>query len=296
MITRAGVTVLEVLVVLVVVVLTLGLAIMFLLHLRESGQRVQCENNLKRIAEAVRQYHDASAGNDKRSRLPPSRIADGYATWAVLVVPHLIKETALEDWDKGLPYIAQKDEVRGAALVPYFCPARLRTETLSTAGDLDRAKTHVPGALGDYAAVAGNGDPAHDWTTANANGAMILAHVLEKKDDRIIAWQSLTSLADITRGESVTLLLGEKHVPEEYFGDAAFGDGSLYNGARPASFSRVAGPGFPIASSVDAPVQKNFGSFHRGGPCPFVRVDTSKQWITPDVSEFVLGKIATRGE
>jgi hypothetical protein len=294
--TRRGITVLEVIVIVAVLVIAVGLMALFLVRLRETGQRVQCENHLKSIGEAIRRYHDGSAGDDKLKRLPPSRIDDGNATWAVLIAPHLAAENPLKNWDVERTYFAQPHEVRQATLLPYFCPARPRTGALSMVGDDLPAKGHHAGALGDYAAVAGNGSLKHPWTTDEANGALIRAVVLKQKEDRIVQWESLTSLASITRGESVTLVIGEKHIPVGQFGDAAVGDGSLYNGANPASFSRVAGPGFPIAESVEAPFNKNFGSFHRNGACPFVRADTSVLWMMPDVSEEVLGKISTRGE
>ena len=294
--TRRAVTVIEVLVVLVVAVLAIGLAAVFIVRLRETGQRVQCENNLKLIGEAFRMYHDKSSADRAFKQLPPSRIADGYATWAVLLAPFITSESVLKQWDVEQSYFAQKEEIRQASLIQYFCPARARTETLSVAGDLDRTGTHFAGALGDYAAVAGDGSADHDWTSDKANGPLIMAELLERKDGRIVKWQSQTNLANLKRGASIVLLVGEKHVPAGQFGDAAVGDGSVYNGGRPANFSRVAGPGFPIAPGVDAPFNKNFGSYHGNGACPFVHADTSVLWMTPDVSEDVLGQLATRGD
>jgi hypothetical protein len=287
---RRGITVLEVLVGLALAVCAVGLTVVLIARHRENAQKMQCRNNLRVIGQAFHAYHDASSADKALKRLPPARIADGYATWAVLLAPYLLKESPLHQWDTQRSYFAQKDEVREARLVMYFCPTRVRADTLSHAGDVDPANKHFPGALGDYACVAG--DQENDWTGPNANGALIVAEVLERKDDRILKWQSQTSLKSLSRGTAHTLLVGEKHVPIDHLGNAEFGDGSLYNGQNSASFSRIAGPGFPLADALDAPFNKNFGSYHIGSP-NFLMADTSVLSIT---SDFVLGQLARRGE
>ena len=150
-----------------------------------------------------------------------------------------------------------------------------------------------PGGLGDYACVAGDGAADHDWTGPNANGPLVIAEILERKDDRILRWHSRTNLALLGQNESYKFLVGEKHVLPDHHGDAAFGDGSLYNGQHPAGFSRVAGPGFPLAASIDTPFNNNFGSDHRG-MCFFLFADMSARPFTIDTSEMVLGRMARR--
>lgn len=290
---RPGITILEILVVIVLCVSALGLGVVLLGHHRENAQVMQCKLNLKMIGDAIHGYQDASALDKTSKYLPPSRIAEGYATWAVLIAPHLTKDHPLTKWDMQLSYFAQEDEVRQARLVYYFCPARRRTDTLSSAGDADAAKVHHPGGLGDYASVAGDG--AGDWTSPKANAALVSADGIERKGDRIVNWHSMTKLDALPRGTEYTMLIGEKHVPHGASGDAALGDGSLYNGQNPASYSRVAGPGFPLASSMDAPYHRNFGSSHNG-VCNFLMADTSVRTMTIKTSEFVLGELARRGE
>jgi hypothetical protein len=291
---RRALTKLELLVAVALGVFVVGFLIMLLTRHRENSLRVACSNNLRVIGLAVQAYHDKSAGDPARKYLPPSRIADRYATWAVLIAPHLVKESPLHRWDVEKSYFVQEEEVRQARLFMYFCPARRRADTLSEAGDLDEGK-NVPGALGDYAAVAGDGSPEHDWTGVKANGALVIAVNIQRKDDRITQWSSQTSLESLTRGTQFTLLVGEKHVPIDHYGDAKFGDGSLYNGQNPASFSRIAGPGFPIAPSMDAPFNNNFGSAH-DNICNFLMADASVRSMTFDTSEIVLGDLARRGE
>src|ERR1700686_5835188 len=99
MIYRRGITVLEVLVALALCVAVVGLGVMLVARHRENAQREKCKLNLKRIGEAFRTYHDLSAADEKARFLPPSRLADGYATWAVLLAPQLLTDQPLRQWD-----------------------------------------------------------------------------------------------------------------------------------------------------------------------------------------------------
>ncbi len=287
---RPAVSRLEVVVLLALGVLGLGLLFVLLSRQRENGLRIQCLNNLRRIGEAV---HGSENG-----ALPPARIAADYATWAVLLAPHLAKDHPLAKWDVSRSYFAQDAAVRQALVTAYFCPARARPGGWSIAGDVDPATgKHVPGALGDYAGVAGTGDPAHPFDGPDADGAIILGEVLQRQGDRVVHWRGRTSLPAIraAHGLSTTLLFGEKHVPPEGLGKAIAGDGSLYDGQSAAGCSRVAGPGHPLAAAVTEPFNTNFGSAHPG-VCQFLFADGSARPIAVHINDAVLGQMARRGK
>ncbi len=292
---RPALTKLDVLIAGVVVLLVLGFLTMLITRHRESAVRMECTNNLRVIGQAIHAYHDLSSADKKLKYLPPSRIDDGFATWPVLIAPHFLKEHPLLAWERDKSYLAQTDEVRQARVFAYFCPARRRSEFLSRAGDVDANAKHFPGGLGDYGAVAGDGSADHDWTGKDANGAIVPAIHQKRDGARITFWDSQTGLDSLTRGQSYTLLVGEKHVSPDALGDAGQGDGSIYNGARPASFSRIAGPGFPIAQVLDEPGNKTFGSVHQR-VCNFLFADGSVQPMSIHTSETVLGQLARRGE
>lgn len=287
---RRAFTLVEVMIVLVVLIIAIGVGVMLLGKVRESAQQAQCRNNLRLIGKAFHEYHELSAANEAARFLPPARLADGYATWAVFLAPYLATDHPLQQWDLQQSYFAQKPEVREARMVMFFCGARTRTETLSQLGDIDAAKTHFAGALGDYACVAGDGQ---DWTGPKANGALVSADVETRNGGRIVKWHSRTGLASFKRGTSYVLMIGDKHVPEDRFGDSEVGDGALYNGAHPASFARVAGPGYPLANARDAVFNKNFGSYHQG-VCQFLLADGSFKAMANNTSEAVLGELARR--
>src|SRR5262249_46223952 len=125
------------------------------------------------IGEGVQSYHK------DHDALPPARIAEGYATWAVLLAPHVAGEHPLQKWDPQKRFVDQEEKVRRPALLTCFCPARQRT---TPSGD--------EGALGDFAAVSGNGDPRHDWIGPDANGPLILGEVFKRNGDLILQWRS----------------------------------------------------------------------------------------------------------
>jgi hypothetical protein len=292
---RRAVTRVEVAVIAVIGGLSVAVIFLLLARQREAGLRVQCANNLRRQGEAVLSF--AVAKNTPF--LPPARIADGYATWAVVIAPHLTGEKhPLTQWDESRTYLAQPAAVREAIVPVYFCPARPRTNRLSIAGDMDAAtKQHVAGAVGDYAGVAGTGDPAHPWDGPNADGSIILGDVLQRQDERIFRWRGRVTLAAIQQGHglSATLVIGEKHVPPDRLGDADAGDGSLYDGASAATCTRVAGPDHALATDVSEAFNRNFGSGHPG-ICQFLLADGSVRVFANDVSVTVLEQMARRGK
>ncbi len=289
---RAGLTLLEVAVVLLIVLVVAGLLAMLLVRHRETDARMHCINNLRRIGVAIQTYSDGTSPIAAQRRLPPSRIDDGYATWGVLLMPHLDSKSKLVEWQTGKTYFDQEKAVRETVVASYFCPARSREGVwVSTAGDLDPlSRRHVPGGLGDYAAVAASEPP---WLESNANGAMIVGQVLTREGERVTSWQGRVLVASLARGTAYTLLIGEKHVVSNHRADAAEGDGSLFNGAQPANFSRIAGLGHGIAPSPDAPFNRDFGSSHTG-LCLFLNADASVRSLAPSVPEETLGKLSRR--
>src|SRR5438128_1180538 len=220
---RPGLTLIEVLVVAFVVFLVAGALVMFLFRSQQGARRAHCMNNLRILGEAI-YYFEGSAESLKavglppkargaaQGTLPPARIADGYATWAVQIAPYLASKNPLADWDLRNLYVKQPENARHALLAELFCPARDREFKVSQRGDVTAGGEHRAGAVADYACAAGTGDPNHDWTGPDADGAIILGEVLETDGDLILRWRSRTSFGALQRGRSNTILLGEKHV------------------------------------------------------------------------------------
>jgi hypothetical protein len=296
---RHGISVVEVTVVLVIVLLLVGLFLSYLVRLRGAAGQARCADNLRIIGEGIyraggRNPRQALPEGGAAPPLPASRIASGYGTWAVQLAPYVAADNPLLDWDLRASYADQQERAREAVLNLYFCPARARPGLVSSEGDFAlQGESHLPGGLGDYACASGDGNRRFPWDSEKANGAIIPAKVLERQGSLILRWQSRTDLGSLPRGVSNTILLGEKHVPPQGFGQAAFGDSSLYNGANTASFARAGGPGFGLARSPTDPFNNNFGSYHPGF-CQFLMADDSVQKLANEVSEETLGRLIRR--
>jgi hypothetical protein len=99
--------------------------------------------------------------------------------------------------------------------------------------------------------------------------------------------------ADISDGLSNTLLVGEKNVPPESFGEYAW-DCSIYDGHNPPCSTRAAGPGFPLAATRYDTGWK-FGSYHPG-ICQFVLGDGSVRQLPVTINPVTLGLLAHRSD
>lgn len=303
---RRGVTRIEVLVVSILVLIVGGLILAFLLRSRGLAAQVSCAENLRRLGVAVYERVDikikAPEANEgslrgKSTPLPAARIAEGYGTWAVQLAPYLADKSPLARWDLSLPFTRQSEEIRNAALPPFFCLARTRPGLIFT--HEEGGKT-MSGAFGDYACASGDGKI--DWTGPDANGGIIQGEVVQQEGVRILKWRSRTSLSALEagqdrpgRGLSYTILIGEKHVPLAELGRVEAGDGSLYDGRHPACYARVGGPGYALASHPDAPFNDNFGSYHPES-CHFLFADLKVQPTKTDISPEVLAGLIRRGK
>lgn len=250
---RIGFTLIELLVVVAIIAVLMGLLLSAIQRVREAANRASCANNLKQLCLAMHLYHDQHA------MLPPSRLSDFHATWAVYILPYIEQGNVFRQWVLADTYYAQSDGARLVRIKTFYCPTRRSTNTppaYSIAGDQDDdnypppySSPHVPGALGDYAANIGtddcDGPVAVSDCNGTYNGSFRLANGLK--------------FGEITDGLSNTFFAGEKHVPQGQFGVNEAGvaprfgsyhwDGSIFNGDYWECSSRSAGPKYPLAQS-----------------------------------------------
>ena len=153
---RRAFTLIELLVVIAIISVLVGMLLPAVQRAREAAGRISCANNLKQIGLAIH-LHESAVGY-----YPPSALARGKATWAVLVLPYLEQDNLYRTWNLSLKYYQQPPVARLGTVRNYFCPSR-RAPGTSVSGDVspdDPFREHYPGALGDYAVVV---DPSgHD--------------------------------------------------------------------------------------------------------------------------------------
>ncbi|MGH7171098.1 MAG: DUF1559 domain-containing protein [Gemmataceae bacterium] len=283
---RGGFTLIELLVVLAILALLMALLLPAVQRVREAASRASCGNNLHQIGIAFTQYHDIY-GN-----LPPNRLSDLHATWAVLILPYLEQTNLYAQWDLTQIYYDQSDVARLTQVPIYFCPSRRTAQSPpghSISGDQNDdigpvLGPFVPGALGDYATCTG---------TDNCDGTDCDGHVFNGafRAAKNQYGQLLGNLAfaDISDGLSNTFFAGDKNVPMPNFGRGVL-DCSLYNGDYWMCSSRSAGPNYPLAQNLKDNVI-GFGGYHPG-ICQFLFGDGSVHAIANSADPNVLALLA----
>jgi len=249
---RSGFTLIELLVVIAIIAILIALLVPAVQKVRDAAARIQCTNNLKQIGLAVHAYHDVNHG------LPPDRITNDWATWAVLILPYIEQGPAYTRWDITRRYAEQATGANDPRLINipvYFCPGRRGPGAFSVAGTMtigSGATLPIPsGGLGDYASVAG---------TANNDGAMRIAaptgilmpsgatgstagHFNGANSgplSRITTFRRTMRLLSITDGTSNTLLVGEKFIRPNSR-DGKNEDRSIFDSSNGNNFRRFIG-------------------------------------------------------
>jgi prepilin-type N-terminal cleavage/methylation domain-containing protein len=284
---RTGFTLIELLVVISIIALLMGLLLPAVQKVREAASRAKCQNNLRQIGIAIHNYHGAIG------KLPPNRLSDLHATWAVYLMPYLEQDNLYRQWVLVNPYYVQNDVARLTPVPIYFCPSRRAPDTppgQSILTDInddppDPNNVHVPGALGDYGACTGTDNcDGCDCDGRIYNGAFRAAY---NQYSKVMGYLSFNTITD---GLSNTFFVGEKHVVLNNFGVREL-DCSLYNGDYWTCSSRSAGPNYPLAQSPTEDRYINFGSYHPG-ICQFLFGDGSVRVLANNTDPNILALLA----
>jgi prepilin-type N-terminal cleavage/methylation domain-containing protein len=284
---RGGFTLIELLVVIAIIAILMALLLPAVQKVRESAARASCINNLHQIGLAFTMYHD------NYKNLPPNRLSDLHATWAVLILPYIEQGNLYAQWKIADFYYNQSDTARLTQVSLYFCPSRRTAQSPpyhSISGDQDDDNylpllgPFTPGALGDYATCTGTDNcDGCDCDGFAFNGAFRAA--MNQYGQKL----GYVSFLQITDGLSNTILAGDKHVQLGAFGQGVL-DCSLYNGDYWMCSSRSVSPNFPLAQTPNDSVI-GFGGYHTG-VCQFLMGDGSARAIANTVSPNTLALLA----
>jgi prepilin-type N-terminal cleavage/methylation domain-containing protein len=98
---RRGLTLIELLVVIAIIAVLIGLLVPAVQKVREAANRAQCLNNLKQIALAAHNYHDAK-GRLPTGWHPPVYVGDrptGATNLWVGLLPYFEQDNLYKKWD-----------------------------------------------------------------------------------------------------------------------------------------------------------------------------------------------------
>jgi prepilin-type N-terminal cleavage/methylation domain-containing protein len=211
---RSGFTLIELLVVIAIIAILIALLVPAVQKVREAAARLQCQNNLKQIALATHNFHDANkkfpyATIDRQ----PGETTATWSTGLIQILPYLEKDDVAKRWNPKLPRNSALDPdgdgytnagLQQMLIPTYVCPSmnppiaplaenRAYCSYLFSAGTQDVSLLH-------YAASLGVPQPAY-------NGAIV--PVLDPAYNAGTPNTQATRIASITDGTSNTFLVGE---------------------------------------------------------------------------------------
>ena len=244
---QSGFTLVELLVVIAIIGVLIGLLLPAVQAAREAGRRSQCGNNLKQIALAMQNYHDATgtfpSGWTEDETTPNIKRSNNFA-WGAHILPYSENKPLYDQINFGLQLSAgtlggQIDnlDLVGKKLSMYRCPS-------DEAPDSDRWAAYsgyypeVPElGISNYVASGSSCEPCNfgylswqNWNSLKSSNPFAITGC-KKGPTGVLYRNSSVRMRDITDGTTNTFLAGERAY--------AFGDGQF---STTAYWAGVPGP------------------------------------------------------
>jgi len=297
---RLGFTLIELLVVIAIIAILIGLLLPAVQKVREAAARMKCQNNLKQLALALHNYHDANATFPGAANIVPASgpaspfaiSGTNRAPWSVLVLPYIEQGPVFEQFNTktgtfGGLFIqhdaATESAVQKATrMMAFECPSDPNSNPTNRNSNYFAI---MGGGSGTVTPCAPGAGPCYPVSATNYRLT---------SDNGVLYVNSKTRITDVTDGTSNTFILGESRYMQLQSGNAQYyatwASGYYGNG--------VGGPYYPNgALTMNAPNIVNCnpattschhmtpytGSYHTGG-ASFAMADGSITFITNNVT------------
>ncbi len=261
---RRGLTLIEVLVVMMVIVVLCAFLLPAVQQARECARRYSCRNNLMQIGLALRSYEstfDALPPGSVDASRPIKNVSRGYHVgWMVRILPHLDQTSRFKQYDFSMSVYDPQNAHAVAVRVPGL---------------------HCPSGYSTYAGCH------HDVEAP-----------IDIDNTGVLFLNSCISQDDVLDGISHTIFVGEKN-DSDLFGWASGTRDTLRNtGARITGGQSL--PAGAVAAIVAAEQQSRlfvggFGSTHGSG-ANFLFGDGSVQFINQSITMSVFQQLGHRAD
>ncbi len=315
---RRAFTLIELLVVIAIIAVLIGLLLPAVQKVREAAARMSCTNNLKQLALALHNYHDANSafppgflrplrGTDRGDPYP-FPVANPWfnspmASVHMSIMPYLEQDNVFKRWNMqnyaaNLPGTSAGGAAQAQSPKVLLCPSQnaLPVPPLSTTW------ATTPDSI--------SGRPLGEWswTTYMVNSGKVSYPRASTSLDGVFFQNSKTRVTDLTDGTTNTLLVGERTHRDPGFG-LAFGSQRLDDWgwwAYPNAGEHSFGSSVPLNMRIPIPLPSSpppsvwyfnrlmaAGSEHPGG-ANFAMADGSVRFIQDSITSITYQALSNR--
>jgi prepilin-type N-terminal cleavage/methylation domain-containing protein/prepilin-type processing-associated H-X9-DG protein len=223
---RPAFTLIELLVVIAIIAVLIGLLVPAVQKVREAGNRVQCQNNLKQIGIAMHNYESANRHFPAGHVCHASNGLGGtggtisnpyyFSNWAIQLLPYLELDNLYKLYNDNVPNDHPSNQtVRQTYVAVYSCPSDPNINQVLTPASKNGLGSTVTYMTGAYRGVCGvSTDDVNEWggypneVAVNLTSYPNSRGILHSVDD----WNGpkYERIASISDGTSNTLMVGER--------------------------------------------------------------------------------------